>query len=164
MKKKTGTRPEGVILNAPENIRKAFVKLGFATDLNQKVKSENTLVFVNNYKECLTFLRKQLKSVADDSVLWFAYPNCHTTRKGITRERLRTSAESFGITSVSKIIIDDNWTAERFRPIEKVSLTKAFAPFTKRLVNAGRSAFRAGKLEIRGIWMKDEPVAESVFL
>jgi hypothetical protein len=72
--KKFKFKAAGVILNAPASLEKYFIKLGFITLLDKKIKSENTLIFVNNSKEFLEFLNKELKSIQPDSVLWFAYP------------------------------------------------------------------------------------------
>ncbi len=118
--KKFKFKDNGVILNAPVAIEKEFVKLGFKTSFD-KSKSANTLVFINNNKEYLDFLKKELKNIEPDSVLWFAYPKGTSKIKtDINRDTIRVTGEEYGITTVTAISIDDTWSALRFRPIDKV--------------------------------------------
>src|SRR6478609_9108939 len=119
--KKLKFKDSGVILNAPSTIEKAFVKLDFTTSFDKKAKSTNTLVFINNNKEYQNFLKKDLKNIEPDSVLWFAYPKGTSKIKtDINRDTIRVTGEEFGITTVTAVSIDDTWSALRFRPIDKV--------------------------------------------
>jgi hypothetical protein len=119
--KKFKFRDKAVVLNAPKEIEKEFVKNGFITAFDKKAKSTNTLVFINDNKEFLHFLNTQLKKIGPDSVLWFAYPKGTSKIKtDINRDTIRTTAEEFGITTVTAISINDTWSALRFRPVEKV--------------------------------------------
>jgi hypothetical protein len=112
---------KAVILNAPADIEKKFIELGFATSFDKKVKNTNTLVFINNNKEYLDFLNKQLKNIEPDSVLWFAYPKGTSKIKtDVNRDTIRVTGEEFNITTVTAISIDGTWSALRFRPIDKV--------------------------------------------
>lgn len=111
----------GIVIDAPENLEKEFVKHGFKTALSIKSLNSNTLVFINNKKEFLDFLKEQLKYIELDSVLWFAYPKGTSKIKtDINRDTIRVTAEEFCITAVAAISIDDTWSALRFRPISKV--------------------------------------------
>jgi len=119
--KKLKFKNKAVILNAPADIEKEFVELGFTTFFDKKVKSTDTLVFINNNTEYLDFLNKQLKNVEPDSILWFAYPKGTSKIKtDINRDTIRETGEEFNITTVTAISIDDTWSALRFRPIGKV--------------------------------------------
>ena len=119
--KKFKFKNSGVILNAPVAIEKEFVQLGFKTGVDKKEKSTNTLVFINNNKEYLTFLKQNLKNIEPDSVLWFAYPKGTSKIKtDINSDTIRETGEEFGITTVTAIAIDDTWSVLRFRPIDKV--------------------------------------------
>ena len=110
-----------VVINAPADMEKKFVELGFTTVFDKKVKSAITLVFINDNKEYLDFLNKQLKNIEADSVLWFAYPKTTSKIKtDINRDTIRVTGEEFNITTVTAISIDDTWSALRFRPIDKV--------------------------------------------
>jgi len=119
--KKFKFKNNGVIINAPAAIESEFVKLGFKTDFDKKVKNTNTLIFINNKNEYLNFLKKDLNTIEPDSVLWFAYPKGSSKIKtDINRDILRATGEEFGITTVTAISINDTWSALRFRPINKV--------------------------------------------
>lgn len=119
--KKMKFKDSGVILNAPAAIETAFKKQGFKTSFDKKAKSTNTIVFINNNSEYISFLKKDLKNVESDSVLWFAYPKGTSKIKtDINRDTIRETGETFGITTVTAISIDDTWSALRFRPIDKV--------------------------------------------
>jgi hypothetical protein len=119
--KKLKFKGNGVVFNAPTNIGKEFIELGCTTSFDKKIKSTNTLVFINNNKEYLDFLNKQLKNIEPDSILWFAYPKGTSKIKtDINRDTIRVTGETFHITTVTAIAIDDTWSALRFRPIDKV--------------------------------------------
>ena len=118
--KKFKFKDNGVVLNAPTAIEKEFIKLGFKNKLD-KTKSTNTLVFINDNKEYLDFLKKELKNIEPDSVLWFAYPKGTSKIKtDINRDTIRVTGEEYGIATVTAISVDDTWSALRFRPIDKV--------------------------------------------
>lgn len=119
--KKFRFKDKGVIINAPKEIEGEFKKLGFKTVFDKKEKSKNTLVFINNSKEYLDFLKKDLKQVEPDTVLWFAYTKGTSKIKtDINRDTIRQTGEEYGITTVTAISINDTWSALRFRPIERV--------------------------------------------
>ncbi len=119
--KKLKFKGNAVVLNAPATIEKELVKIGFTTNLDKSVKCTNTLVFINNNREYLNFLIKELKHVETDSVLWFAYPKgTSKVKTDINRDTIRVTGEEFGITTVTAVSIDDTWSALRFRPIDKV--------------------------------------------
>ncbi len=114
-------KDSAIVISAPEALQKAFLKLDWSTSFDKKEKSKNTLVFINNQKEFLHFLKTQLKNIEHDSVLWFAYPKgTSKVKTDINRDTIRVTAEEYGITTVTAISIDDTWSALRFRPIEKV--------------------------------------------
>ncbi len=119
--KKFKFKDNGIVINSPKALEKDFVKLGFKTSFSKKEQSENTLIFINSNKEYLDCLNNQLKNIASDSVLWFAYPKgTAKVKTDINRDTIRITGEEYGITTVTAISIDDTWSALRFRPIDKV--------------------------------------------
>lgn len=119
--KKLKFKGTGVVVNAPADLEAEFKKNGFKTSFDKKEKSKNTLVFVNNNKEYLDFLNKNLKSIEPDSILWFAYPKGTSKIKtDINRDTLRLTGAEYGISAVSLISINDTWSALRLRPSDKV--------------------------------------------
>lgn len=119
--KKFRFKDSGVMINAPKEIEVEFIKLGFKTVFDKKEKNKNTVVFINNSKEYLDFLKRDLKHIEPDSILWFAYPKGTSKIKtDINRDTIRETGEEYGITTVTAISINDTWSALRFRPIERV--------------------------------------------
>jgi hypothetical protein len=119
--KKLKFKDIGTVINAPKAMEEEWVKLGFKTAWNKKIKNSNTLVFINNNKEFLNFLKNNLIYIETDSVLWLAYPKGTSKIKtDINRDTIRVTAEEFGITTVSAISINEIWSSLRFRPIDRV--------------------------------------------
>ena len=114
-------RGPATVIYAPAELVSRFEQSGCNTALAKTGKNADTLVFVNSAREFTDFLKKQLKNIEPDSVLWFAYPKGSSGIKtDINRDTLRVTAESYGITTVTAVSIDETWSALRFRPIEKV--------------------------------------------
>ena len=61
--KKLKFTEKSFILNAPANIEKEFIELGFTTFFDKKIKSTNTLVFINNNEEFVNFLDKRSSKI-----------------------------------------------------------------------------------------------------
>jgi hypothetical protein len=119
--KKFKFKGDGVVFNSPSEILSDLLNLGMSAPLDKKTKTKNTLVFINDKKEFLVFLNKQLKYIEHDSVLWIAYPKQSSGIKSdINRDIIAFTAEDFGITSVAAISINETWSGLRFRPIECV--------------------------------------------
>jgi len=119
--KKLKFKDNGVVINAPKALEEEWVKLGFKTALNKKIKNANTLVFINNNTELLDFLNNNLIDIETDSVLWLAYPKGTSKIKtDINRDTIRITGEGYGITTVTAISINEIWSALRFRPIDRV--------------------------------------------
>ncbi len=119
--KKFKFKHAGTVLNAPPHLEAQFVEMGFKTSLNKQEKSSNTLVFINNQKAFLKFLKDDLQLTEPDSILWFAYPKgTSKVKTDINRDTIRMTGEEFNITTVTAISIDETWSALRFRPIDKV--------------------------------------------
>lgn len=119
--KKLKFKDNGVVINAPKALEEEWVKLGFKTALNKKIKNANTLVFINNNTELLDFLNNNLIDIETDSVLWLAYPKGNSKIKtDINRDTIRITGEGYGITTVTAISINEIWSALRFRPIDRV--------------------------------------------
>ena len=72
---------KAAIVNAPKVIEEKFIDLGVKASLPEREPSENTVVFINDKKELLHFLNKQLKKIKPGSVLWFAYPKMSSALK-----------------------------------------------------------------------------------
>jgi hypothetical protein len=119
--KKMKFKDAAIVINPPADLESNFTAAGFATAFDKKEKSKNSIIFLNNKKELIHFLSKQLKQVEPDSVLWLAYPKgASKIKTDINRDSMMETAEEFGIKTVTAISIDDTWSALRFRPLDRV--------------------------------------------
>jgi hypothetical protein len=110
----------GIILNAPAEIEQQLLLSGFNNKLKAKGENENILVFVNDSRAALTFLDKQLKLVKRDGMLWLAYPKGTSgIATDINRDKLWQLAAPFGIRPVAIVAFNAQWSALRFRPLNK---------------------------------------------
>ncbi len=110
----------GTVLYAPANWETFFVGQGFQTTFRE-ANNANTLVFLNKKAEFIDFLEHQLVKIEPDSVLWFAYPKgTSKVKTDINRDSIREIGESYGITTVTAISLDETWSALRFRPVDRV--------------------------------------------
>jgi hypothetical protein len=119
--KKLKFKDKGTVINAPKVIEDEFIQLGMKTTFDKKIKSANTLIFINNNEEFLNYLKNDLENVESDSVLWFAYPKGTSKIKtDINRDTIHVTGKEFGLKTVTAISINDTWSALRFRPVDKV--------------------------------------------
>lgn len=119
--KKFKFKGQAIVINAPTYLESQFRALGFTIAFDKKIKSTNTLVFINDNEQYLDFLNKQLSKIEPDSVLWFAYPKGTSKIKtDINRDTIRKTGEDYNITTVTAVSIDETWSALRFRPIDRV--------------------------------------------
>lgn len=119
--KKCKFKNSGLVLYAPPAIAEAFVKQQFKTSYEPNTQSANTLIFVKNRESLLNSLKNDLANVERDSILWLAYPKgTSKIATDINRDSIRATAETFGLSTVSAISIDDTWSALRFRPTDRV--------------------------------------------
>lgn len=109
--KKLKFKNDTVMINAPSELAEKFAAPGFKTALDKKQKSTGTLVFINNNKAYPGFLNRKLKHVEPDNMPWFFYPEGTSKIKtDINRDDPRTG-ETFHITTVTAVSINDTWSA-----------------------------------------------------
>ncbi|WP_299248576.1 hypothetical protein [uncultured Cytophaga sp.] len=66
-------KTDSIVLNATSEFTKDCLDLGFLTRIDLKNKSANALVFVQDKKMFIHFLKMHLNEIEYDAVLWFAY-------------------------------------------------------------------------------------------
>jgi hypothetical protein len=110
---------KGTIVNAPEYISFEFNSYGFSTTL--KKDSRFTILFVKNKTEFKKHIRSTIKKLEYDSLFWICYPKgTSKIETDVNRDILWEEAKPYGYRPVSQVAIDSDWSAMRFRPIEKV--------------------------------------------
>ena len=110
---------KGAVLNAPKEINNEFKKIGF--DNNVKKNSQFTILFVKNKTEFDKLMKPTINKIEYDSMFWVAYPKgTSKIETDVNRDILWKLTEPYGLRPVSQVAIDSDWSAMRFRPIEKV--------------------------------------------
>jgi len=113
-------KDKALMINAPVILENEFKEFGLRSLPSLTEKSSNSLVFVTNSIELLSFLNTQLINIIPDSVFWIAYPKGTSTIKtDINRDTIRETAQEYGLKTVTAVSIDNTWSALRFRPVEK---------------------------------------------
>ena len=116
-------KPEftALVLNAPAKIKEALQKNGF--DAVNKAGSvyDFVMVFVTSHKELEDHIGETMKALKYDNHFWINYPKgsskLHTD---LNRDTLWKAMEKTGYRPVTLIAFDEDWSAMRFRHVEKV--------------------------------------------
>lgn len=124
MQMKPGT--SWVFVNAPENF------LPFAEPLPEGVTSnfqlhdqpDGLMLFVKNGAELVNELKTVCPTLKPETVFWIAYPK---KSSGIKTDLQMMGPwdelGKYGLTGVSAISVNDIWTALRFRPVDKSTVS-----------------------------------------
>lgn len=126
LSKKLQFKPDqqALILNAPSGyldrltpLPEGVVLFSDATDGN----FDFVQVFVKNKEELESLLPTVLKASIPDSLIWIAYlKGGKKAGTDLNRDILWEAVSQHNLTGVSLIALDENWSAMRFRPTERV--------------------------------------------
>jgi len=80
------------------------------------------LVFVQSEEAIDRFCRELAPKLAEDAPFWFAYPKKSSKKykADIHRDRGWNTLGEFGFEGVRLVAVDDDWSALRFRKVEKI--------------------------------------------
>lgn len=84
------------------------------------------LLFVQNEASVSEYAHQLKDNLAEDAVLWFIYPK-KTSKKyksEITRDNGWSSLSILSVEPVRMIAMDDDWSALRFRRVDKIKTMK----------------------------------------
>lgn len=121
-----------LILNPPKAYEEVLA--AFPVEVHQEMKNE-AYVFVQIFgtanEEIQGYAREALEVVSEDGLLWLCYPKKSSKLyKGsdCSRDTVAPLLADEGYEPVRQIAIDDDWSALRFRKVEKIkSMTRKFA-------------------------------------
>ena len=74
------------------------------------------LAFITQAEELDTTAARALQAARDDRLAWIAYPKAGQLGTDLNRDRLAALAMERGVRPVRQVVIDDVWSALRFRP------------------------------------------------
>lgn len=114
------------ILNAPEEFSEVKGAINTQVPVREvvegDVKLEFVLVFVRNCAEVEKYASSVLPRMAEDGIVWFAYPK-KTSKKykvDLSRDNGWSAVGSHNYEPVRQIAIDEDWSALRFRDIRYI--------------------------------------------
>ena len=123
-----------VIINAPDSFAKEMKEMSKVTEIlaTPKIKKpiEFLIAFVTRQKEVDDIANTITPVMAEDGLLWLCYPKGTSKRYKCEFNRDTGWAEvgHAGFEPVRMVAIDEDWSALRFRRVEKIKvMTRSFA-------------------------------------
>ncbi len=121
-----------LILNAPSEYKE--IMMAFDAPIHTEIK-ESTYTFVQVFGTSNVGIQELAKKgsgvLVEDGLLWLCYPkkSSKTYKKlDCSRETVATLLANEGFEPVSQVAIDEDWSALRFRPVEKIkTMIRKFA-------------------------------------
>jgi hypothetical protein len=120
--------PRLVVLAAPPELAPTFEAIAADVAIGQRLgKGEGfVLAFVRNCAEIEATAPKLVAALADDALVWLAYPKKSSKRyqSDIGRDDSWAALGRLGFEAVRQVALDDDWSALRFRPAEHIKTMK----------------------------------------
>jgi len=90
--------------------------------IDPKFLYEFCLVFIKKKSELKETVPQSIHNLAEDGVLWFAYPKKSSKKynSDINRDKGWDLLNSHGFEPVRQVSVDDDWSALRFRNIRYI--------------------------------------------
>lgn len=111
---------------APESFEPVLQEMAPLTRIDREVAGETRYPFLLQFVSSEAALEAAAKllqgHIADDAVLWFAYPKKSSKRyqSDITRDQGWAALGAMGYEPVRQVAIDEDWSALRFRLAENI--------------------------------------------
>ncbi len=116
VKKLRFKEPPLYILQLPEASIGLFDDLTYSKTIRGKAVVEHVLLFADFQKVLNDQLPKLLNRLADDALLWIAYPKkSGSIKSDLTRDEGWQPIMNKGYEPVTQVAIDDDWSVLRFR-------------------------------------------------
>ena len=104
------------LIDAPDGYASLFSEFQVNTSLTGTQPINQLLVFVRDMKSLNAQIPAVLKHLANDSLLWIAYPKkSGAIKSDITRDNGWEALGNAGYDGVSLVAIDNDWSAGRFK-------------------------------------------------
>lgn len=117
-----------LIVNAPKSYDEVI--LAFEGEVHREPEQESydfVQVFGANNEELQALAKKAVSYVKEDGLLWLCYPKKSSkTYKGsdCSRETVMFMLADEGYEPVRQVAVDEDWSALRFREVEKIKTMK----------------------------------------
>jgi hypothetical protein len=118
-----------VVVDAPAEMAPTLEAWRREVPLRSDLRSDEAFVlrFVHSCAQIDAAASPTVAAVADDGLLWFAYPKKSSRRysSDIGRDDSWHALGSLGFEGVRQVAIDEDWSALRFRHVDRIrSLTR----------------------------------------
>ena len=105
----------------PKYFQTELKKLDLIGSEDASAKSQFTVLFTKNKDDVDKYTKSTIDNIEFDSILWISYPKGRSSIKtDINRNKLWELLKPYGHRPVSQVSIDNDWSAMRFRPIQRV--------------------------------------------
>lgn len=114
------------VLNAPIEFKPVLDEMTGITTVKKSPNCKQTydfvLYFIKSCEDIQKYAQKTADKLNDDALLWFAYPKKSSKKyqSDISRDDGWQPLGDLGFEPVRQVAIDDDWSALRFRPAEKI--------------------------------------------
>jgi hypothetical protein len=145
-------QPQVLVLNPPAEFQPHLAGLPGETRVDTSVVPDAryafAIVFVTRSSEIAALAAEVTGHMAEDGILWFAYPKASSSRyaSDVTRDQGWQPLGDLGFEGVSLVAMDDDWSAFRFR---HTSFIKAAEPAGARTTGPAAKARAAVKKAVR---------------
>lgn len=121
---------EIVVLNSPDSFNTELNEMGKFSIVKTNLKGIKSinfiLIFVQKKMEIENSVQQIFSTLADDAILWFAYPKGSSKiyKCDFNRDNGWNSLGEKGFEGVRIVAIDKDWSALRFRKVENIKVMK----------------------------------------
>jgi hypothetical protein len=117
-----------VVIGAPPELAGMVEAIGEDVPTSTRLGKDEAFVlaFLRSCAEIDTKAPKLVAALADDALLWLAYPKKSSKRyqSDIGRDDSWSALGRLGFEAVRQVAVDDDWSALRFRPAELIKTMK----------------------------------------
>lgn len=108
-------------INVPQYIQNELEKLDLESSEDESTKYQFTVLFAKNKADVDRLAKSTIDNTEFDSIFWISYPKGGASIKtDINRNKLWELMKPYGYRPVSQVSIDNEWSAMRFRPSERM--------------------------------------------
>ena len=124
-KLKVKEQEELILLSLPQGLEGLKDELRINHAVKETLPSGEAgfiLAFFESQEEIRRLVPRIMESVSGDTLLWTAYPKKSSKkyRSDISRDQGWEILGQYGYEPVSQIALDEDWSALRFRPVDKI--------------------------------------------
>ena len=120
-----------LVQGLPSSIEKQFIKLNFAKSVTPLLRTRRidfALVFAVSKTQLSDILKEVIPALHEEAKLWIAYPKLTSKiASDLCRDCSWDMVTSIGFETVRLAILDNTWSAMRFKKQEQVNHKKSFS-------------------------------------